>query len=298
LASGYLQVSACSEAICSRRSRSTRQRSGSRVFTWRVTKSYSPPVTAWIKTSTCSAGKSRSASRPDARGIVPTPGEDATLVATELRAVNVALVLESRTDLLSRAGIPQPRGIQTPGEDATLVATELRVVNVALVLENRADLLSRAGIPQPRGMVLTPGEDATLVTTELRVEPAIATIALRRAKPPVETRFLQSSIMVCSPVGPSSGASDVARFPPAPQKAPTKAGIPRCAMNLLCFRRFENGLSEELGSALREAATTCRCPSFQERPQLAGVPAAQANGRYRHHGQRRARSPRAGKPLA
>jgi hypothetical protein len=74
---------------------------------------------------------------PDARGLVPTPGEDAALVATELRAGNKAFVLESRADLLPGAGIPQPRGlVPTPGEDAALVATELRAVNIAFVLES------------------------------------------------------------------------------------------------------------------------------------------------------------------
>ena len=34
----------------------------------------------------------------DTRSVIRTPGEDAVLVATELRAVNPALVLESRAD--------------------------------------------------------------------------------------------------------------------------------------------------------------------------------------------------------
>jgi hypothetical protein len=43
--------------------RIARQSSGSSVFTWRGTKSYSVAVPAWIQTSNCSAGKSRSAWR-------------------------------------------------------------------------------------------------------------------------------------------------------------------------------------------------------------------------------------------
>jgi len=61
LASEYLQVFAWLAAIFSQRSRITCQRSGSSVFAWRVAKSYSLPVTAWIHCSRSSAGKSRSA---------------------------------------------------------------------------------------------------------------------------------------------------------------------------------------------------------------------------------------------
>jgi hypothetical protein len=51
--------------------------------------------------------------------MVPTPGEYAVLVATELRTSDPVLVQESRADGLPGAGIPQPRGVvPTPGEDA------------------------------------------------------------------------------------------------------------------------------------------------------------------------------------
>jgi hypothetical protein len=44
--------------------------------------------------------------KPDARGPVLTPGEDAALVATEKCAVNPTLVLESRADLLPGSHVP------------------------------------------------------------------------------------------------------------------------------------------------------------------------------------------------
>jgi hypothetical protein len=90
---------------------------------------------------------------PQLRGPVLTPGEDAALIVTELRPINLVLVLESRADGLSGTGIPQLRGlVLTPGEDAAFVVTELRPINLFLVLESRADGLSGAGIPQLRGL--------------------------------------------------------------------------------------------------------------------------------------------------